>query len=143
MTKHECDVHNIIKLNLHIKAQFESPKHLQQTAFITFKCLQQTMLWNCLLMWKCKKCALEKSSPKFCSFLRLFFPKKVALMVNFCPIWSPWIYTPIGTMSAFYAISTLFREVAFASHPLNKWNSWVLSATYIILKSNYHVFEQI
>jgi hypothetical protein len=30
--------------NIYNKAQFESPKHIQQTAFETLKYLQQTML---------------------------------------------------------------------------------------------------
>ncbi len=67
--------------NFLIKAQFESSKHLHQTAFESLKYLQQAMLRNC------KKIALEKSSlkcsPKCSHFLRLLLSSRAEFTYAF------------------------------------------------------------
>jgi hypothetical protein len=74
---------NLQAKNIYTKAQFESPKHLQQKPFWkTLKYNVQSVLWNCLFRSKCYKFALAKSSPKCCHFFGLFYLFKKSLWVS-------------------------------------------------------------
>jgi hypothetical protein len=59
----------------------ESPKHLHQTNFEKYA--QQTMLSNCIF-------GCGKSGPKCARSFGPFHPK-VAQLVKYFPIWSPWL----------------------------------------------------
>ncbi len=79
-------------LNIYIKAQFESLKHVQQTTFEALKYLQNHVL-KLVISVNVKKIARAKSNPKCC--LYYIFSKsrnghpKVAQLVKNRPIWSP------------------------------------------------------
>ncbi len=104
--------------NIHIKAQFESPKHLHQTTFETLKYLQQTMFATAYLSKNVINLLKQKVAQKVATILGYFIlsknhneAPKVAQLAKNCPIWSPWLLPRkrINQTLKFHKLTTCFK----------------------------------